>query len=166
MKLFTIVFCFLFCSCGRQERSTEVNHQGDEYNSLTYERSRAFPAVYREAKALLSLQDYLQSKGINTDSLYIYNIIYSDSLCTVSDDLYTPDSLHACFAIFNIKHKINVDYFKKIEQENIKSIKGRTGEDEWKPLDISSKPSFLKKDIIAYYYFGQDSIAITYYDLQ
>jgi len=165
-KLIIMMFCFLFYSCDYQERSVEVSQQEVKYDSPTKNLSRPFPVLSREAKGVLRVQDYLQSEGVNTDSLYVYNIAYSDSSCTVSYDSIMPDPIDACFAIFNITHKINFDYYKEIERENMKRIKEGTDEDEWISLIVPSKPPFLKKDIIVYYYFAQDSIAITYYDLQ
>lgn len=166
MRLIGIMLCFLLYSCGRQKGSIEVDRQELECHSLTMNIARPFPVLSREAKGLLRVHDYLQLQGMNTDSLYVYNIDYSDSLCTVSNDSNEKDPLNACFAIFNIVHKINIDYYKEIEEENMKSIKEARDKDEWTPLIIPSTPAFLKKDIIAYYYFAQDSIAIQDYNLQ
>ena len=58
-----------------------------------------------EARAVLKVKDYLQAKGIDIDSLYVYEIGYSNS-CDIADEtILTSDPINACVAVFNIDIK-------------------------------------------------------------
>lgn len=165
MRILVILF-FLFFSCQHQEKEVLSTYSNEIQTDFS---SRPLAQFFREAKATLRVKEYLESNGFTLDSLYAYDISYSDTLCEVSyNSSFIPNTIEACFAIFNIEHKVNHDYYEWIENENNRIIKENEGknEDEWEPLVIPSKPEFLKKNIVIYYYFDQDSVAITYYNLQ
>ena len=123
--------------------------------------SKPFTELSQESKAVLAVKDYLLSKGHELDSLYAYDISYSDSSCNIpSDSSFTPNPIEACFAVFNIEHRINHDYYLRISEENAQIIEENQGknENDWQSLVIPSRPEFLKKEILLHYYLERDSV--------
>lgn len=160
MRLTVLVLILCIFSCQDQGKKALDKHS-NKYSLSLY--SRPFVHFLREAQATIKVNEYLHTNEYNIDSLYIYNISYSDSLCRISSDsLFIPDPDGACFAIFNITHRVNHDYFQEIEEENERRIKEAKNEDEWIPIVIPSKPEFLKKEILLHYYYKQDSVVSEY----
>ncbi|WP_169714386.1 hypothetical protein [Algoriphagus antarcticus] len=113
-----------------------------------------------ETKAINEIKGYLLNEGWSIDSLYVYKINYSVS-CDISDETsFTTDPLNACIAIFNIEHKVNRDYYLRIEIENDKIYEDyemkKRGKSE--PLFVPGRPVYLRNEILLYYYFKGDSI--------
>ena len=164
MRLLILLVCVWLSAC--QKHGSEV---GIETNKeLEFILSRPFSELYLnakagslEAKAVKKVRDYLLAKGMNIDSLYVYEINYSDS-CDVSNETsFTSDPIDACIAIFNIEHKVNHDYYLKIGSENARILEDyeKKDGDYSESLLIPSKPDFLRKEILLYYYIDRDSIA-------
>jgi hypothetical protein len=156
MRILILLVCIWFSSCHRSddEVGKEVSKEAE------FILSRPFSGLYLEAKAVLKVRDYLVSKGMDIDSLYVYEIGYSDS-CDISDDSkFSSDPVDACVAVFNIEHKVNHDYYLKIDRENARILEAQEKKngDYSEPLLIPSKPDFLRKGILLYYYFEGDSI--------
>jgi len=158
MKLKVLALCcFGFCSCQNLDRKEKTTPDQPSMFLL----SKPFTELSQESKAVLAVKDYLLSKGHKLDSLYVYEISYSDSLCTIpNDSSIIPNPIKACFAIFNIEHRINHVYYLRISHENAQIIEENQGknENDWQPLVIPSRPEFLKKEILLHYYFQQDSL--------
>ena len=152
LTVLVLILCIFSCqNLGRGDKKT--NDQQPVFSS------RPFIELLRESKAVLAVKDYLLSKGYEIDSLYAYEINYSDSLCNESHDtLFIPDPIKACFATFNIEHKVNHDYYDWIRKENNRRIKESKNKDEWIPIIVPSTPGFLKKSILLHYYFEEDSV--------
>jgi hypothetical protein len=74
--------------------------------------------------------------------------------------VFSDDSIDACIAVFNIEHKVNHDYYVNLKIENDQILEDYEKENEVfsEPLLIPSKPDFLRKEILLYYYFKGDSI--------
>lgn len=154
MRILILLSCIWFSGCHNPEVGKEVHEE------LEFISSRPFSELYLEAKAVLKVRGYLHAKGMDIDSLYVYEIDYSDS-CDISDrTVFTSDPTDACVAVFNIEHKVNHDYFLKIEVENARILADheKKNGDYSEPLLIPSKPDFLRKEILLYYYFKGDSI--------
>lgn len=125
-----------------------------------YISSRAFSELNLEAKEVVKVRDYLHAKGLDIDSLYVYEIFYSDSCVISNRTVFSDDSIDACIAVFNIEHKVNHDYYMNLKIENDQILEDYENENEVfsEPLLIPSKPDFLRKEILLYYYFKGDSI--------
>ena len=157
MRMLVLLVCIWLSACHKSdpELGKEVHEEPEFISSIP------FHELYLEAKAVLKVKDYLHSKGMDTDSLYVYEIGYSDS-CNISiDSNLSSNPIDACIAVFNIEHKLNHDYYLRIEAENARKLEDhekKTG-DYSEPLLIPSKPGFLRKEMLLYYYFEEDSIA-------
>lgn len=150
--------CLLIFSCQKENSTSKTGTVPNEFKISNSYQSFSFLA--QEGKAVLRVKDYLLTHGISVDSLYV-NVSYSDSLCNVPADTVMANSINPCFVILNMQHKVNYDYYKKLETENARIIQENESKNEidWTPLLVPSKPDFLKKEILVYYYFKKDSIA-------
>jgi hypothetical protein len=156
LRLIILLVLIWFSACHKP--NPEVVKMPTEVLDLI--SSRAFSELNLEAKEVLKVRDYLDGKGLDIDSLYVYEIIFSDS-CVISDrTVFSDDSIDACIAVFNIEHKVNHDYYMKLKVENNQILEDYEKENEVfsEPLLIPSKPDFLRKEILLYYYFKGDSI--------
>lgn len=162
MRLLTLLIFVWLNACNKP--SQDVGKKSDVETELI--PAKLFSELYVNAKAeipgsraIKKVSEYLLAKGMDLDSLYVYEIIYSIS-CEISEvTSFTSDPIDACIAIFNIEHKVNHDYYLKIEVENArisKNYEKKKGGSE--SLVIPSKPDFLRKEILLYYYFEGDSL--------
>ena len=155
MRLTVLVLILCVFSCQNLDQGDKKTHDQQSVFS-----SRPFIELLRESKAVLAVKDYLLSEGYEIDSLYAYEITYSDSLYNEPRDslFIPPDPIKARFASFIIEHKVNHDYYDWIQKENNRRIKESKNKDEWIPIIIPSTPGFLKKSILLHYYFEEDSV--------
>ncbi|MGB3852104.1 MAG: hypothetical protein WA958_19215 [Tunicatimonas sp.] len=163
MKLFVLLVCVWLSAC--HESDPKAEKKTDE--ELELDLSRPFSKLYHKAKAGMleaeavnKVRDYLLANGMDIDSLYVYKINYTDT-CNISNKTsFTSDPIDACIAVFNIEHKVNHDYYSRIDVENARKLKDyeKNNENYSEPLLIPSKPDFLRKEILLHYYFEQDSL--------
>lgn len=154
-SILTVTFVLLL-SCEPQEKKV---FEKDIFNSFTKEGSiEDFKARnLREKEALTKIIQHLKSKGLDTDSLFIWSINYSDSDCSDEFDLLEHNPMDACFVLFSLTHKNTIDYQDSLSKLN-DQLATEHKDEEWVPFIVPPTGNISGKDRGIFYYFEGDSI--------